>query len=252
MRTHVDLFSGIGGFALAASWHGVRTIQFCEIDKRCRDFLGRAWPGVPCHDDIRTLTIDTHVSQCYNRLSRTEQEIIDMGARSTRYEAATELYAGGLSIQDVANFYGVTRQAMWMILKRRGCAFRDHLKYQQDNHFFRGGITASDRVHNITELAIEKGLLVRPSSCEICGEESRIVAHHDDYNRPLIVRWLCTKCHYVWHEHNTASELKILFSPMAHSEISARGGLSKEVTHEELLQRINDATRTFLLTGGVP
>lgn len=53
-RTHIDLFSGIGGFALAASWNGVRTVQFCEIDRRCREFLSRAWPGVPCHDDIRT------------------------------------------------------------------------------------------------------------------------------------------------------------------------------------------------------
>ncbi len=54
-RTHVDLFSGLGGFALAAHANGVRTVQFCEIDGRCRDFLARAWPGVPIHDDVRTL-----------------------------------------------------------------------------------------------------------------------------------------------------------------------------------------------------
>jgi len=52
--THVDLFSGIGGFALAAKANGIRTVQFVEIDQRCRDFLGKAWPGVPVHDDIRT------------------------------------------------------------------------------------------------------------------------------------------------------------------------------------------------------
>lgn len=53
MRTHVDLFSGLGGFALAALGNGVRTIQFCEYDARCREFLARAWPGVPCHPDVR-------------------------------------------------------------------------------------------------------------------------------------------------------------------------------------------------------
>lgn len=35
MRTHVDLFSGIGGFALAARWNGVETVGFAEIDHYC-------------------------------------------------------------------------------------------------------------------------------------------------------------------------------------------------------------------------
>jgi DNA (cytosine-5)-methyltransferase 1 len=30
---HIDLFSGIGGFALAARWVGIKTVQFVEIDK---------------------------------------------------------------------------------------------------------------------------------------------------------------------------------------------------------------------------
>jgi DNA (cytosine-5)-methyltransferase 1 len=37
--THLDLFSGIGGFALAAQWAGFRTIGFCEIDKYCQKIL---------------------------------------------------------------------------------------------------------------------------------------------------------------------------------------------------------------------
>ena len=39
MLTHVDLFSGIGGFALAAGWAGFRTICFCEIDPFCQEVL---------------------------------------------------------------------------------------------------------------------------------------------------------------------------------------------------------------------
>jgi len=54
MMTHLDLFSGIGGFALAAKWNGIETVQFVEIDKRCSDFLSKAWPGVAIHDDVRT------------------------------------------------------------------------------------------------------------------------------------------------------------------------------------------------------
>lgn len=55
-RVHVDLFSGIGGFALAAEWAGWTTRLFCEIDLFCRDVLSRHWSDVPCHGDIRSLT----------------------------------------------------------------------------------------------------------------------------------------------------------------------------------------------------
>ncbi len=52
--THVDLFSGIGGFALAARWAGIETVQFVEIDKFCQKVLQKNFPGVPIHDDIKT------------------------------------------------------------------------------------------------------------------------------------------------------------------------------------------------------
>lgn len=54
--THLDLFSGIGGFALAAKWAGIETIQFCEIDPFCHKVLNKNFPGIPIHDDIRTLS----------------------------------------------------------------------------------------------------------------------------------------------------------------------------------------------------
>ena len=55
MKTHLDLFSGIGGFALAASWAGYQTVGFCEIEDYPRRILSKRFPGVPCHRDIREL-----------------------------------------------------------------------------------------------------------------------------------------------------------------------------------------------------
>ena len=56
MLRHLDLFSGIGGFALAARWTGgIQTVAFCEIDPYCRRVLGKNFPGVTIHEDIKKL-----------------------------------------------------------------------------------------------------------------------------------------------------------------------------------------------------
>jgi DNA (cytosine-5)-methyltransferase 1 len=52
---HLDLFSGIGGFALAARWSGFETVAFCEIDSYCQKVLNKHWPDVPIYGDIREL-----------------------------------------------------------------------------------------------------------------------------------------------------------------------------------------------------
>lgn len=53
---HLDLFSGIGGFALAARMvGGIETVGFCEIDPWARMVLAQNFPGVPIHHDVKTL-----------------------------------------------------------------------------------------------------------------------------------------------------------------------------------------------------
>jgi site-specific DNA-cytosine methylase len=50
----MDLFSGIGGFALAASRAGFQVAQFVEIDAFGQAVCAKNFPGVPIHGDIRT------------------------------------------------------------------------------------------------------------------------------------------------------------------------------------------------------
>jgi DNA (cytosine-5)-methyltransferase 1 len=50
--SHIDLFSGIGGFSLACQWNGIETEVFCERDKFCQRVLKRHWPNVPIVSDI--------------------------------------------------------------------------------------------------------------------------------------------------------------------------------------------------------
>jgi DNA (cytosine-5)-methyltransferase 1 len=52
---HLSLFSGIGGFDLAASWLGWENVLQVEIDPFCRKVLSKNFPNVKKHKDIKTL-----------------------------------------------------------------------------------------------------------------------------------------------------------------------------------------------------
>lgn len=126
---------------------------------------------------------------------------------------AVLLYDAGWSCGDLGKRYGVSRQSMWDLLHRR-TEMRDNLRYGVDNHFYRGGKTASDHAQNMLEQAIIRGEVIRRTTCENCGESgvfkdgrTKVQAHHPDYNRPLEVLWLCQPCHHEWHKHNKAKEV---------------------------------------------
>lgn len=52
--THASLFSGIGGFDLAAEWAGWTNAFNCEIDPFCRKVLKYHFPDAEQYEDIRT------------------------------------------------------------------------------------------------------------------------------------------------------------------------------------------------------
>jgi hypothetical protein len=56
--------------------------------------------------------------------------------------------------------------------------------------------------HHLLSNAIKYGKIKRQDSCSECGSTQKIEAHHDDYSKPLDVRWLCEFCHKDWHRNN--------------------------------------------------
>lgn len=48
--------------------------------------------------------------------------------------------------------------------------------------------------------AIAKGELKR-KKCEVCGSRARINGHHEDYEKPLQVNWLCPLHHAARHAY---------------------------------------------------
>jgi hypothetical protein len=54
------------------------------------------------------------------------------------------------------------------------------------------------RARRILMEAVKSGKMKR-GTCETCGSSKDIHGHHDDYSKPLSVRWLCRKHHRELH-----------------------------------------------------
>lgn len=46
-----------------------------------------------------------------------------------------------------------------------------------------------------------KGLILKGNKCEACEATWKLEMHHDDYNQPLKIRWLCQICHRKHHKN---------------------------------------------------
>ena len=210
----LSLFSGAGGGLLGTKLLGWEHCGYVEFNEYCQKVIkARIKDGIledaPLFTDVRGWdTIDWVASM-------SADGGIMAARRKEHLDQAVLLYESGFSVAEVARHYGVTRQSLWESLKRRGCQMRSNLRYGKDNHFWRGGGVAIDRVHNLTEQAILRGVLHRPDECEECGASGEmadgrtiIQAHHSDYNKPLEVNWLCQKCHHEWHSKNKPIEYR--------------------------------------------
>lgn len=83
---------------------------------------------------------------------------------------------------------------------RDGVRVRRRLGADERQHRYVARYPAVARAHGAVQRAMKSGELVR-KPCEECGER-RSHAHHDDYAKPLEVRWLCPIHHKAWHRAN--------------------------------------------------
>lgn len=83
----------------------------------------------------------------------------------------------------------------------RGRGSRQTAEYNRE---YRARFPNKYRAHAMVNNHIRTGNLAK-EPCEVCGSEIRTHAHHDDYSKPLNVRWLCPVHHSQWHaEHGEA------------------------------------------------
>lgn len=58
------------------------------------------------------------------------------------------------------------------------------------------------KARNFVNNALRAGFLIKPQNCENCLLDKKLHGHHCDYNKPLDVMWLCSRCHADWHKIN--------------------------------------------------
>lgn len=56
------------------------------------------------------------------------------------------------------------------------------------------------RAHNAVARGVKSGNVIRPPRCERCAARAKVQAHHDDYMKPLSIKWLCGVCHAARHQ----------------------------------------------------
>lgn len=50
-------------------------------------------------------------------------------------------------------------------------------------------------VRSKLKMRVRRGLIIKATNCTWCGDSENIEAHHEDYDKPYDVIWLCRKCH---------------------------------------------------------
>jgi len=97
----LDLFSGIGGFSLAAQWcwgDELEIVAFCEIDKFCQKVLQKHWLNVPIIEDVRDVQ-HTTIERLSNRTSNTMEEQKEKSQPKRPDSLSIDLLTGGFPCQ---------------------------------------------------------------------------------------------------------------------------------------------------------
>lgn len=71
-----------------------------------------------------------------------------------------------------------------------------YMRQWRKTHRLAGEAKRRDTARHIAGVYLRRGKLTR-GPCEVCGELAEM--HHDDYSKPLAVRWLCREHHLQHH-----------------------------------------------------
>ncbi|CAL9961168.1 endonuclease [Vibrio phage K24] len=144
----------------------------CQIEKECTDF------------QVRSASKDGFTARCKQCLSDYDKSRANNSSRVRARKEYQKTDAYKESARRASRKYARDNKE-----KRKESVD----KYREKNK-------KKYQCHGIVAYAIKCGNLVR-NHCEVCYS-AKTHAHHDDYDKPLDVRWLCDKHHNEWHRIN--------------------------------------------------
>ncbi len=72
---------------------------------------------------------------------------------------------------------------------------------------------AKQKVRSIFYYVFNQMNVQRPTICQQCGKERKLIAHYEDYTKPFKVIWVCRNCHTSIHNKERVQEpLKKIFA----------------------------------------
>ena len=79
-----------------------------------------------------------------------------------------------------------------------------------------GATQKAKRARRAVQSAIAAGKL-RRQPCDVCGETDLVDAHHEDYDKPLDVRWLCHGHHAQLHALRRPQQPRLTDTPLSYN-----------------------------------
>ena len=115
--------------------------------------------------------------------------------------------------KDIGKYLNRTKRSVVLMSIRIGLKTGPRKCYAVKNPNWKGGVITDtyhyrkiqierypqkEKARKAVRQAVRSGRLYKPYNCSECKKtfsKNKIEGHHEDYDKPLEVRWLCRRCH---------------------------------------------------------
>lgn len=181
----------------------MKKCSICKQEKKKKEF----WKSTLYKDGLRCSCIECLKKKNKEYLEKNKKKILEYQKKYynenkekvLRYhQEYRETNPEKIKISQARTYY--TRDENDRIRKKENARrFRKTEKYKIWAEKYKEKVKEKNKCRWTLCNAVRDGKIIRPNICDICKKEKKVDAHHDDYSKPLEVKWVCRKCHHQIH-----------------------------------------------------